>query len=65
LSLVVVHPAGGHEKTTVGWVEKVHIFPGNILVESRIDTGAELSSLRCDCIVPLERNGEQWVSFVV
>jgi hypothetical protein len=57
--------ADGAEKTTVGWVERVRLYPGNTLVEARIDTGAELSSLHCDCITPLERDGEKWVSFVV
>ncbi|MBI4524164.1 MAG: ATP-dependent zinc protease [Deltaproteobacteria bacterium] len=54
-----------HASDIVGWVEKVRIYPGNLLVEARIDTGAELSSLHCDCISPYERNGEKWVSFVV
>jgi hypothetical protein len=65
LLLTLVPLANGAEKTTVGWVEKVRVFPGNTLVEARIDTGAELSSLHCDCITPIERNGEKWVSFVV
>jgi hypothetical protein len=54
-----------HATETVGWVEHVRIYPGNLLVEARIDTGAELSSLHCDCITPLDRNGEKWVNFVV
>lgn len=66
LSTLMLAPfAKGAEKTTVGWVEKVRLFPGNTVVEARIDTGAELSSLHCDCITPIERNGEKWVSFVV
>jgi hypothetical protein len=65
LGSTLVSPTEAAEKATVGWVEKVRIHPGNILVEARIDTGAELSSLHCDCITPLERNGEKWVSFVI
>jgi hypothetical protein len=52
-------------KEMVGWVEKVRIYPGNLLVEARIDTGADTSSLHCDCITSFDRNGEKWVSFIV
>jgi hypothetical protein len=45
-------------------VEKVRIHPGKLLVEARIDTGAD-SSLHCDCITCFDRNGEKWVSFIV
>jgi len=65
LNLTLTHAVNGAQRTTVGWVEKVRIFPGNTMVEARIDTGAELASLHCDCITPIERNGEKWVSFVV
>jgi hypothetical protein len=65
LTVTLVTLANGAEKATVGWVERVRVYPGNTLVEARIDTGAELSSLHCDCITPIERNGEKWVSFVI
>jgi hypothetical protein len=52
-------------KELVGRVEKVRIYPGNLLVEARIDTGAELSSLDCDRVSFFNRNGEDWVRFVV
>jgi len=61
--LVLLPLADGKEM--VGWVEKVRIYPGNLLVEARIDTGADTSSLHCDCITSSERNGEKWVSFIV
>jgi hypothetical protein len=54
-----------HAKEIVGWVEKVRIYPGKLLVEARVDTGADISSLHCDCITSFDRNGEKWVSFVV
>jgi hypothetical protein len=54
-----------HANEIIGWAEKVRLYPGNLLVEARIDTGADISSLHCDCITPLDRNGEKWVSFVV
>jgi hypothetical protein len=60
-----IFPLPSNARDTVGWAEYVRIYPGNLLVEARIDTGAELSSLHCDCITPFEREGEKWVSFVV
>jgi hypothetical protein len=52
-------------KELIGRVERVRIYPGNLLVQARIDTGADLSSLDCDCINFFKRNGEDWVRFVV
>jgi len=52
-------------KEVVGWVEKVHVFPGNLIVKAKIDSGAKTSSLHCDCIKPFERNGEKWVRFSI
>jgi hypothetical protein len=53
------------EKELIGRVERVRIYPGNLLVQARIDTGADLSSIDCDCITSFKRNGEDWVRFVV
>ena len=54
---------GGDE--TVGWVEKIGVFPGDITVKAKIDTGAKTSSLHCTCITPVMRDGEEWVNFTV
>ncbi len=50
---------------TVGWVEKVRVYPGDITIKAKIDTGAKTSSLHCTCITPIERDGEDWVGFTV
>lgn len=65
LASALISSANGGDKATVGWVEKVRIHPGKLLVEARIDTGADTSSLHCDCITCFDRNGEKWVSFIV
>ncbi len=65
MAFALISSVDGGEKTTVGWVEKVQIHPGNLLVEARLDTGADTSSLHCDCITSFDRNGEKWVSFIV
>lgn len=52
-------------KQVIGWVEHVAIYPGNLVVRARIDTGAKTASLNCDCSQPFERNGQKWVRFSV
>lgn len=49
----------------VGWVEKVSIHPGNLVLKAKIDSGAKTTSLHCDCISIAERDGKKWVSFTV
>jgi len=56
-------PAGAKE--VVGWVENTRIYPGGIVIKSKIDSGAKTSSLNCQCITPVKRNGQDWVSFSV
>jgi hypothetical protein len=46
-----------------GWVENVSIFPGNIKVKAKLDTGARHSSLNATDIDAFERGGEKWVRF--
>ncbi len=50
-------------KEIVGWVENVRIFPGDILIKAKIDTGAKTSSLHCDCVNEIDREGEKWIRF--
>jgi hypothetical protein len=63
LVCVSVYPSMAKE--VVGWVEHVRVYPGNVLVNAKVDTGARTSSLDCECIDPLTVNGRQWVSFSV
>ncbi|MEJ2508599.1 MAG: RimK/LysX family protein [Gammaproteobacteria bacterium] len=52
-------------KDIVGWVENVRLFPGNVEVKAKLDTGAKMSSLSCNCLRPFERDGEQWIGFQI
>jgi hypothetical protein len=52
-------------KETVGWVEKVKIYPGGLVVKAKIDSGAKTSSLNCKCYNFFKRNGKDWVKFTV
>jgi len=51
------------DKPVVGWVENVTINGEPMILPAKIDTGAQTSSLHCDCITPIEKDGEQWVQF--
>jgi len=52
-------------KEVVGWVENAKVYPGGIEIKSKIDSGAKTSSLNCQCITPVKRNNQDWVSFSV
>ena len=52
-------------KEVIGWVENVHVSPGNVLIKAKIDTGANSSSLHCDCVNKFMRDGERWVKFLL
>jgi len=55
--------ANAEAKQIVGWIEKVRIYPGDLLIQAKLDTGAKTSSLNCDCMNFFERNGVEWVRF--
>ncbi len=52
---------GKDDKVIMGWVEKVRLYPGDLFVNAKLDTGATSSSLDCDCIAPFERHGKKWI----
>jgi len=51
------------EKQVVGWTEIVSIFPGNLKIKAKLDTGADNSSLNAKNIEYFIRDGEKWVRF--
>ena len=69
LALLSVLPTaisvGAQEKVVVGWIEKVRIYPGDLLMKAKLDTGATNSSLNTPSINEFDRNGERWVRFDV
>jgi hypothetical protein len=64
-SLVLVLPVAAQGKQVVGWLEKVRIYPGNLVIIAKLDTGAKNSSLNVSHVTVFERDGEQWVRFDV
>ncbi len=62
-TLFLALPAVAAEKTVVGWIEKVRIYPGNFLVHAKLDSGADYSSLDASNLQFFERDGKKWVRF--
>ena len=46
-----------------GWIENVSIFPGNMKIKAKLDTGARNSSLNAKNIEEFDRGGDKWVRF--
>jgi len=49
----------------VGWLEKASITPGGFLIEAKIDTGADNSSINAKDPKVYLREGKPWVKFSV
>jgi hypothetical protein len=64
-ALMLATPLYAQAKEVVGWLEKVGIYPGNLTIYAKLDTGAKNSSLNASHITVFERDGEQWVRFDV
>lgn len=60
---LVTNPAMAGSTETVGWVESVTILPAAQVLEAKLDTGADTSSLDARGITLLQKKGEDWVSF--
>lgn len=58
-------PIVGSSKEIVGWTENVYLYPGHVVVKAKVDTGADTSSVSCECHSFFERDGASWVRFSV
>lgn len=63
LILLITVPGTGLAREVVGWLEKARIYPGGMLVKSRVDTGAKTSSLGAESLDYFDRDNEAWVRF--
>ena len=61
----VVKPVTSHQLGVIGEVEPVYFLPMKSPFPSRIDTGAETSSIDAKNVKSFERDGEKWVAFTV
>ena len=58
-------PLYAQEKEVVGYLEKVRIYPEDVLIHVKLDTGADISSLNAEDIVEYTKKGQKWVKFTV
>jgi hypothetical protein len=65
ISLVTPGTLFAQEKQTVGWVERARITPGDIVLEAKLDTGADGCSINALDIQELERDNRTWVKFTI
>ncbi|MEX2961370.1 ATP-dependent zinc protease [Microbulbifer sp. TYP-18] len=53
------------DKLVLGAVERFAIEPGGVILDSLIDTGAATSSLNAQELTHFERDGKEWVRFLL
>lgn len=52
-------------KQVIGMVEKVRVEPGNLLLDARIDTGANTTSIDAQNLQVVNEDGQEWALFSV
>lgn len=50
-------------KHVLGWIENVAIYPGNFVLNAKLDSGADHCSLHAMNIEPFKKGGKDWVRF--
>lgn len=65
LIILLALSPGVYAKDVIGWVENVGVTSSNVIIKAKIDTGADSSSMHCDCITTYEHEGESWVRFTI
>jgi hypothetical protein len=64
-TLILISPFPVQNRQVVGRAELVKIYPGNLELRARMDTGAKCSSIDADHVKKFERGGANWVQFTV
>jgi hypothetical protein len=57
--------AGKMHLPIVGSVERVAVEPGGLIMEARVDTGAETTSIHAEDIQLIEKEGKRYVHFTL
>ena len=52
-------------KPVVGWVEKIRVSPGNLVMHAKLSPGSETSSISAQNIEKFDKNGKKWVRFEI
>ena len=57
--------AAAEEKKIIGWIERVSLAAEGLIMEAKVDTGADFSSVHAEDIHYLTRDGSRWVEFTL
>ncbi len=63
LTAIVV--PGGQAAEAIGWIEHVQLQPQNLVLQAKIDTGADNASIHADNIKVYEHQGAKMVKFSI
>lgn len=53
------------EKKVIGWIERVAITTEGLVMDAKVDTGADFSSVHAEQIRYFTKEGTRWVEFVL
>lgn len=56
-------PVYAESKQIIGWLEMILIYPGDLRIRAKMDTGAKSSSINAFNLKKFERGHETWVKF--
>jgi len=57
--------ACAEEKKIIGWIEHISVNSDALMLEAKVDTGADYSSVHAEDIRQFTRDGAQWVEFTL
>ncbi|MBI4962848.1 MAG: ATP-dependent zinc protease [Desulfomonile tiedjei] len=60
-----VKTVDAESKQVMGFIENALVYPGEIKIPAKLDTGADNSSLNVKVLTEFARDGETWVRFQV
>lgn len=55
---------GPQDKLILGWIEKIVLKPGDLVLRAKLDTGANTASIDAEKITYFTRDNQPWVRFV-
>lgn len=53
------------EKDVFGWIERVKLFPSNVIVNAKLDTGADNCSIHAEDVKVVKRGKKDFVNFTI
>lgn len=63
--MIAYFPSSVAEPQKAGWIEKATIFPHEIMLHAKLDTGAQTSSINAANVDFFDRDGKRWARFRV